>query len=196
MKKILLLTLCIMALITNTVMAGAAEDILARKNSVVGVVIIGGSDFKTPDYYDYIHDTFSQDDEQIIKMYRISAGNELQSKYLDYWIDQGFLEEQTPKKNDLLNFVTYGQYDKVIFLMVKDPVTEKHSRQAGIFGTVTQARTSVQINAFLCDNTQIIKTYTAIKEDDSEWSDLRAKRGAFEKCIKDIAKEIKPLLKK
>ena len=196
MKKIFLLALCFILISASTTFAGAAEDFLSRSGPTVGIVIVGGSDFRTPDYYGYIDKTFTAKDKKKYGNYKIVSGNDMQSKYLNFWTDKGFLEEQFPKKQDFLDFVKYSGYGKVLFLMVKDPVTDKHSRTAGIFGTVAQTRTSVQINAFLCDGSDIVKTYTAIKEDDSEWSDLRAKRGAFEKAIRDIAEQLIPYLGK
>lgn len=39
---------------------------------------------------------------------------------------------------------------------------------------------------FLVNETSIIKAADVAKEDDSVTSELRAKRGAFEKCIREI----------
>ncbi len=175
---------------SNVVFAGAAEDFLHRHQSI-GVVLIGPPDFKSQEFYDCIADGLMSETDN---RYSLVLGNDTQNKYMEYWFNQGFLEDQIPKKDDLLNFVGFSGYDKILFLMIDDPVTEKHSRSGGSLFfpiTITQVRTSITINSFLCSKDTIIKTFSVTKQDDSEWSDMRAKKGAMEKCAKDIGNEMR-----
>jgi len=181
MKRILLLIFSIM-LMASTAFAGTLQE-------TVGVVIVSSPDFKTQNFYEYLYGQFRSETDS---SYVIITGNEPQNKYVEYWLDQRFLEEQTPKKEDLLQFAGFSGYDKVLFFFVKDPVTEKHTRHTGIFSSETQTRTSVTVNSFLCNKDGVIKTYSVSKQDDSMWSDMRAKIGALKKCARDLGKEMKP----
>lgn len=154
----------------------------------VGVVIIGGSDFKTPDFYKYAKDELIDDGET---RYEIFIGNDMQSKYMEYWLEQGYIEEQKPNKQTLVDFVVFSKCDKVLFLVVKDPQLEKSEE-----GFAVHNRVSIQTNAILCDGEKILSSCSATRNDDSYTSDLRAKRGAFQKCLEDIGVKMKPEFKK
>ena len=80
-------------------------------------------------------------------------------------------------------------------MTVCDPVMEKTSIPAGWFTTVQQTRASVEVKAYLADAETIIKAVDVSKEDDSQASELRAKRGAFQKDINEIASQLKGFLK-
>lgn len=179
MKRISLLVMAFMVLFSCSAFAASAS------NQTVGVVIIGSSDFKTADYFNSIKSSFQSNNE-----YTVEYGNGIQSKYQSYWLDKGFLEEQKPVKQDLIDFVKYSGYDKVLFVMVKDPVVDKHKQQTGLFTSVVNSRASISVNAFLADKSNVIKASSSTKEDDSEASELRAKRGAFRKCLQEISKNI------
>lgn len=181
MKKYVLLFVGLFLLAASVASAGMLS-------TTVGVVVIGGSDFKTPVFYDYAKEGLSGGKDA---KYRILVGNDMQSKYQEYWLEEGFLEEQQPKKQNLLDFVKFSRHDKVLYLVVKDPVTEVHQQ-----GIAIQTRASVQINAFLCDTEGVVKSYSTTREDDSYTSDLRAKRGAFLNCMKDIGEAMKPFFLK
>lgn len=149
------------------------------------IVVIGESDVKTPDFFKYIDKQMNGDD-----MVKMDSGIETQSKYQNYWFDKGFLEEQKLTKQDLHDFVQYSGYDRVLFLMVGSPILEKTKVQTGLFAWAEQTRASIEVKAFLVDNTSIIKAVTVSKEDDSVTSELRAKRGAFEKCMKEVTAQL------
>lgn len=188
MKRVLLFSMTILMLLCHTAFAGAAENFLNR-HQTVGVVIVGSPDFKTQNFYEYFNGQLRSETDT---SYVIVTGNTPQNKWVDYWLDKGFLEEQTPKKDDLLGFVSFSGYDKVLFFIVKDPIMEKHTRSTGLFTQATQARVSLTTNAFLCTPDAVIKTYSVSKQDDSEWSDMRAKIGALKKCARDTGIEMKP----
>ena len=180
-------------LFTCNIAFAQTADKLRRGQPTIGVVIIGSSDYKSQDFYEYLYGQLRTEDN---RGYNIVVGNDPQNKYMEYWLEQDFLEEQKPKKEDFFKFTEFSKYDKVLFLIIKDPVTEKHSRPGGLFTTVTQTRASVTVNAFLCTNASIIKTYSVTKQDDSEWSDMRAKMGALKKSARDIGKALKPYFKR
>ena len=179
MKQLFLLIFSLLV-IGNVAFAGTPQR--------VAVVIVGTSDFKTQDFFEYFQNQLSDETDT---SYKIITGNEPQNKWTDYWIEKGFLEEQTPQnKDDLIGFTKTSGYDKVLFFLVKDAVTEKQAR-TWIFDKWEQSRTSVTTNAFLCTTEKVIRTYSVTKQDDSEWSEMRAKRGALEKCAHDTGKEMK-----
>lgn len=192
MKRILLLVMAITMIFTGTVFAGAANDFLNKKVDQIGVVIIGNSDYKTDDYYNYISELLNNEND---KRYKIVCGSEVQSKYQNYWLDKGFLEEQKPQKNDLFDFYKTSGYDKILYILVSDPVVDKHNIRTGLFSSVEQSRASVTVNSFLVNNNTILKAYSVTKEDDSRASELRAKRGAFRKVLKELSVVMIPLFK-
>lgn len=154
------------------------------------VVLIGNSDVKTPDFIKYIDEQFNGEETKN----KVICGSEVQSVYQNYWFQKGFLEEQKLQKQDLHDFVKFSSYDRCLFLIISDPIVEKTKIPAGWFTTAEKTRASIEVKCFLADDTNIIKSFNVTKNDDSMASDLRAKRGAFEKCVKEFVKEFKPLV--
>lgn len=193
--KRLILILFSLIIMGNVAFAGAADDFLENRSKAIGVVIVGSNDFKTGDYYEYINEVFTGED----KRYSIRSGDAVQTKYQEYWFEKGFLEEQTPNKDSLLDFAKFSGYGKVLYLIVEDPRIEvdNRSRSIGWLAVgVDNKRANVQVRAFLCSGDEMIKMFSSTKEDDSETSELRAKRGAFLKCLKDIEINLRPYLGK
>ena len=161
----------------------------AAAQSQIAVVIVGSSDFKTKDYFStikkYLVEPFDETNTTV------SYGNDIQTKYQEYWLDQGELDEQRPKKQDLLNFASYGNYNKVLYIVLKDPIVE----QSGRGKRSDYIRASIGISAFLADKNKIIDTQSVTYESISKTSILRAKRDAFKKCIEDVGKTMVPLMK-
>ena len=91
-----------------------------------------------------------------------------------------------------IGYNAFSGCDKVLYLVCKDPVTDK--KRIGLFGEKESWRTSVSVNAFLCDQQGIVKTSTISREDDSEMSELRARRGAFKKAMREISVTMNPLM--
>ena len=138
---------------------------------------------------------FSEDVKQYMEnegAYNLLISDDFQGKWQEYWLDNGELEEQKPTKADLLSFVEFSGCDKVLYLMCKDPVTDV--KRVGLFGENESWRTSVSVNAFLCDKQGIVKTSNISREDDSNRSELRARRGAFKKAVREISATMNPLL--
>lgn len=156
----------------------------------VAILLMGSNDFKTDQYFAMIGKYFLDNNPH---HNRILVGSDIQSRYQEYWLDKGFLEEQKPEKDDLIALVDYLGVDKVLFLMVKDPVVEK-SFAMDFFESGERSRASIQVNAFLANREKVLKLKAANHEDDSFASDLRAKRGAFKKCVVEISKDMLPLM--
>lgn len=157
------------------------------------VVIVGDAAVKTPDFFKYVDETFNTEG----KSKKVISGTEIQSMYQTYWLDKGYLEEQKLTKQDLNDFVKYSGYNKVLFLIVNSPVVEKTKQGRGGWGGWVQAertRASISVKTFLANDSSIIKAADVTKEDDSDTSELRAKRGAFEKCVKEIQSTIGSLI--
>lgn len=152
-------------------------------------MIVGDASVKTPDFLQYVNDAFNSEGNGK----KVVSGTDVQSKYQSYWLDKGFLEEQKLTKQDLNEFVKYSGYSKVLFLIVNPPVMEK-TKQAGggWYGWMATERTraSINVKSFLADETSVIKSVEVTKEDDSVTSELRAKRGAFQKCLTEIKSAI------
>lgn len=169
MKKIIITLLLLLC--TNTAFA----------SSQIGVVLIGSSDYKDAHFISKLTETFQNDPES---KFIIHTGNEEQSRYQDYWFMKGFLEEPTPTPQNLMEYVNYSGYDKILFLIVKDPVVDTH--KIGLLGLREEKRVSVEIKGFLIGKDTLLGSFSSTNEDDSKRSELRARQGAFKKCIRDI----------
>ena len=190
MKKMILRSLLILFCWSTLWSAAFAADLpLALSAKDTCVVVIGTADVKTPDFFNYIDEAFNAESTKR----KVAYGTEIQSLYQKYWLDKGHLEEQKPTKQDLHDFAQFSGYKKVLFFIVSSPTVEKTRRAAGGWGLygggysmTEQTRASVSVKAFLVDAVSILKAVDATKEDDSRTSELRAKRGAFKKCITEI----------
>lgn len=186
-RKIMILVM--MTLLAVTAVSGAASAEKASGERVA-ILLMGSNDFKTDQYFGMLGKYFLDNNPH---HNRIVIGSDIQSKYQEYWLDKGFLEEQKPEKDDLIALVSYLDVDKVLFLMVKDPVVEK-TYTMDWFESGERSRASIQVNAFLASREKVLKLKAANHEDDSFASDLRAKRGAFKKCVVEISKDMLPLM--
>ena len=180
MRKIisLIALTMLMALMASTALA--ASVVTER----VGVVIVGGAEYKTKDYYDFVEKYFVKPFAG--DRYQVQYGKDAQNKYQNFWLDKGYLEEQVPTQRDFIDFVSYGAYDRVIFLKVQDSVTDQQGKRS---------RLSVNVNGFLVDRRKVLKASSSTNEEDSKASQLRARRGAFKKCAKELHDAIAPLMK-
>ena len=185
MRKVISFLMVVTFLLLPISPAFAQTSLLNPAPKETCVVIVGDAGVKTPDFFKYVDEAFNTEE----KKKKVVSGTEIQSLYQTYWLDKGFLEEQKLTKQDLNDFVKYSGYKKVFYLIVSSPVVEKTNEgHGGWDGWVQTERTraSITIKTFLVNETDIIKAVDVTKEDDSVTSELRAKRGAFEKCIKEI----------
>lgn len=189
MRKVISFLMVVTFLLLPISPAFAQTSLLNPAPKETCVVIVGDAGVKTPDFFKYVDEAFNTEE----KKKKVVSGTEIQSLYQTYWLDKGFLEEQKLTKQDLNDFVKYSGYKKVVYLIVSSPVVEKTNEGYGGWdGWVQTERTraSITIKTFLVNETDIIKAVDVTKEDDSVTSELRAKRGAFEKCIKEIKSAI------
>ncbi|MBE8955614.1 MAG: hypothetical protein SR2Q5_08160 [Quinella sp. 2Q5] len=170
MRKIIFMAVAIFFALTGT--AFAAEG--------VGAVIIGGAEFKTSDFYEVVRSEFKPDGGT-----KVIAGDELQTLYKRYWLKRGYIGEQPPQKEDLVSFAQMSGCDKIIFLMVTDTVDTQNSSNHR-----QKTRISVQVDAYLCTRTDVVDVFSASDDEDSKGSPLRARRGAFRKCLRSIGKSL------
>ena len=186
-KKMLIFIMMTLLVVTGMCNAALAKEAGGER---VAILLMGSNDFKTDQYFSMLGKYFLDNNPH---HNRIVIGSDIQSKYQEYWLDKGFLEEQKPEKEDLIALVSYLDVDKVLFLMVKDPVVEK-TYTMDWFESGERSRASIQVNAFLASREKVLKLKAANHEDDSFASDLRAKRGAFKKCVVEISKDMLPLM--
>lgn len=174
MKKIFLLAVMICLAMMSTALA-------ARDYQSVGVVIIGGAEFTTKDYYEIVKDELKP-----VSVAKILVGNDMQTRYKRYWLSKGFIGEQTPQRQDLIDFAAMSGCNKVVCLVVAnsnlDTQNNSNRRQ--------KERITVQLDAYVCTPTAVINIYSASDDEKSKTSNLRARRGAFRKCLEEIAKDL------
>lgn len=189
MKKILFFIsiLTIACLMLSSAIAAARQE--NGGNNKIAILLAGSNAFKSTHYFAMTEEQFSKNNPLAGQ---IALGIDVQSKYLEYWLDKGFLEEQQPSTEDLLALPAYLDKDKVLVMIVKDPAVEKNTAFT-LAASGEKSRASIQIDAFLVDREKIIQRQTASNEDDSFYSELRAKRGAFKKCLKELSSAMLPL---
>lgn len=193
MKKFIVSLMAVAFFLLPMSPASAEINLLNSAQKGTCAVIIGDASVKTPDFFKYVDEAFNTEE----KGKRVVSGTEIQSLYQTYWLDKGYLEEQKATKQDLNDFVKYSGYNKVLFLVVNSPIVEKTKSGNGGWGGWVQreqTRASIGVKAFLVNETSVIKAADITKEDDSVTSELRAKRGAFQKCMEDIKNVIGSLM--
>ena len=183
MQKLLTAILAVMCFIGMSIAAEAAS--IAQSSQQTAVVIVGNADYRTKDFIECTKDYFKPVSGEL------ATGKDVQNKYQKYWFDKGLIEEGKPTKEDFIAFANYAGYNKVIFLVIKDSVLEQHGRKKG----KDRSRISLTVNAFLVDRNHIKESASATNEEDSKTSELRAKRGAFKQCVKEISQVFNPILK-
>ncbi|MCR5834420.1 MAG: hypothetical protein K6G55_07220 [Selenomonadaceae bacterium] len=162
----------------------AAIGSVAHANSLnlrVGVLIIGGTEFKVDEYYKAIKSTIKPASKA-----KLVIGNDIQTLYKKYWLKRGYIGEQEPQKSDLINFTAASGCDKVIVLIISDSMVDKHNNPS----SREKDRISVQMDAYLCTSTDVIDVYSANCDEKSKTSSLRARLGAFKNCLKEISKSL------
>jgi len=176
MKNIFLATVTFLAVFTCGISISSATRETGKE---VGVVIIGGAEFKTADYYKMIPQSFKLPRGYVI-------GDQMQSRYQLFLMENDLLDEKIPRKNYLLDFTARSGCSKVLFLVV-DSATDHQNNPK----TRQKNRLTVQVDAYLMDQFKIIAGAGSVQESKSKTSDLRARREAFKKCLTELAKYIK-----
>ena len=175
MKKIFLMSFALLVIFTCSAFAAKEPP------TTLGIVIIGGSEFKTADYYKMIPKVFD-----FKKNITCKIGDEMQSRYQKFLLEYDLVGNDTPKKQNLIDFAARSGCNKILFLVVDSSADHQND-----FKSKQKNRLTVQTDAYLCDGLQVIDVQTTTQESDSKASDLRARREAFKKTLTELAKAIK-----
>lgn len=175
MKKILSIIFAMLAFSACTTYAATN---LSRS---VGAVVIGGAEFKTPEFYKMIQKEFDPKSGA-----KFIVGGDLQNKYQKFLINRDMVGNDTPRRQDLIDFVTASGYGKILYVVISDTNSD-HQNNAN---RRQKDRMTVQVDCYLCDNLKVVEVATASQESKSKTSDLRARRGAFNKCLEELSKNI------
>ena len=154
-------------------------------------LLVGDPAVKTKDFMERTEKYLNADLDKE-KYSPVVLGTEVQSLYQQYWFEKGFLEEQPLRKEDLTAFVKFSGYDRCLFLVMPDPSMEKTKVASAWYGFAENNRASIELNAFLVDSSKVLKIINITKDSSSSSSELSAKRGAYTKCIKELAKSLIP----
>lgn len=176
MKKFLSVMLAVLVLSAATICA-AAEKSYVRSNQVV---IIGGAEFKTDDYYKIVRKNFGKKINA-----KFEAGDDVQERYQIFMMERYDIGESTPHKKDLMDFAAENGYGNVLFLIVNEHIDTQNNASSR-----QKNRITVQLDAYYVNSSRIIDVATTSKDFNSKTSNLRARRGAFEKCVKEVAKKL------
>ena len=174
MKKIFLLAAMLMTLLTCT--AFAAQN---SYNSTK-VVIIGGAEFKTKDFYKIVEKNLGSKTQTAYE-----CGDKIQRQYQVFMMNRYDIGENKPRKQDFIDFVDSNSYNKVLFLILDENIdTQTHGKHS------QKNRSTIQLDAYLVNRSGNIDFSTTSQEFTSKASNLRARRGAFEKCLKEVATDM------
>lgn len=168
MKKIFLMTLALLAIFSCTALA-------APKN-IVGFVIVGNSEYKTANNYKMIKNTFDG------KKISINVGDEIQSKYQRFLLENDLIGIDAPRKQNLIDFTARSGCNEIVFIFVTSTTDHQNNPK-----TRQKNRLSVQVDAYRCNGFHVVDVKTTSQQSDSKTSDLRARNEAFKKCLKEIS---------
>ena len=153
--------------------------VFAAQNSYTGnkVVIISGAEFKTKDYYKIVEKNLGSKTKTPYE-----CGDEIQRQYQLFMMERYDIGEDKPRKQDMIDFAARNNYKKVVFIILDETIdTQTHGDHR------QKNRSNVQMDAYLVSNDRIADFATTSQEFTSKASNLRARRGAFEKCLKEVA---------
>ena len=175
LKKILSVMLAILVLSAATVCAAASSY-----NRGTKVVIIGGAEFKTDDYYKIVRKNFGKKSKA-----QFEAGSDVQERYQIFMMERYDIGENKPHKQDLIDFAAENGYGSVLFLIVDEHLDTQNNAKSR-----QKNRITVQLDAYLVNSSRIVDVTTTSQDFNSKTSNLRARRGAFEKCVKEVSKKM------
>ena len=175
-----------MALITVVLVGFSAAGLAARPDTCA--LLIADADMKTEDFMNKVSDCLKENRNVVF-------GTNIQTKYQEYWFEKGELEEGKVTPQVLFEF---RKYDKCLYLITEKTIEK--TKQPRLFGSYEKTRASVNIKGFLVgqDSNGADKILTMInvtQNADSDTSDLRAKRAAFEKAMKELMQKFNNYLR-
>jgi hypothetical protein len=164
-----------MTLLTCT--AFAAQNIAGDSYRSTKVVIIGGAEFKTQDYYKILQKTLGSKTKTLY-----DCGDEIQRQYQFFMMDRYDIGENKPRKQDMIDFAERNNYSSTLFLVLDENIDTQNNGKRR-----QKNRSTIQLDAYLVRNSRMADFTTTSQDFISKTSNLRARRGAFEKCLKEIA---------
>ena len=183
MKKLL------MAVLTCILISFSAAGFAAKFDTCA--LLIADADMKTEDFMNKVSDCLKETPNVVF-------GTKIQTKYQEYWFQKGELEEGKITPQVLFEFRKFSGYDKCLYLITEKTIEK--TKQPKLFGSYEKTRASVNIKGFLIGQDaggadKVLKMINVTQNADSDTSDLRAKRGAFEKAMKELAKQFNEYMK-
>ena len=177
------------ALLTVMLVAFSATGFAAKADTCA--LLVADADMKTEDFMNKVSDCLKENQNVVF-------GTNIQTKYQEYWFEKGEIEEGKITPQVLFEFRKYSGYDKCLYLVTEKTIEK--TKQPRLFGSYEKTRASVNIKGFLVGQDpsgadKILKMISVTQNADSDTSDLRAKRAAFEKAMKELVKEFNAYLK-
>ena len=129
----------------------------------------------------------------------VAFGTHIQTKYQEYWFNKGELEEGKATPQVLFEFRKFSGYDKCLYLVTEKSI-EKSSRP-DLFTRIEKTRATINIKGYLVGQgtdgkDTVLKLFNVVASADSDTSDLRAKRGAMEKAMKELVLQYNEYLRR
>ncbi|MBO6265844.1 MAG: hypothetical protein J6M57_07555 [Acidaminococcaceae bacterium] len=183
MKKILMFILTVVLISFSALGFAAKPDTCA--------LLIADTDMKAEDYINKVKECFQNNPN-------VDYGTHIQIKYQEYWFNKGELEEGKATPEVLFEFRKFSGFDKCLYLVTEKSIEK--SIQPAFLTRVEKTRASVNVKGYLVglgnDGTdKVLKLFNVVSSADSDTSDLRAKRSAFEKAMKELVKQYNEYLR-
>ena len=177
-----------MALITMILVVFSAAGFAARHDTCA--LLVADADMKTEDFMNKVSDCLQENRN-------VDFGTQIQTKYQEYWFEKGELEEGKLTPQVLFEFRKFSGNEKCLYLITERTVEK--TKQPRLFGSYEKTRASVNIKGYLVGQEngtdKILKMINVVANADSDTSDLRARRGAFEKAMKELVRQFNEYLK-
>lgn len=110
----------------------------------------------------------------------VTISQDNQEKYQKFWLSKGAVfEPKQPSIMDLVDYTRSSGAEKVLFLVTECELEASSTCKA-----------SVQVKGILVGPAGVMKSAVAVADDFSGASFLRAKRAAYELCIKKLASKL------
>ena len=194
MLKRVLALLFLFSIFANIV---SAAPMNCFSNGHIGVVFINQPDgFKAESYYQCMEELEKAAKNKALFVY----GNDMQRQYEMYCVENNYSPNSVPSRiQPWLMFSKLFSGEKILFIFLSNSFTYE-------FPTITHshiARSVVQINAYLCDDKQVLKGFSIAKRDSHTSSGSigpkaknASQRGAVRKCLSALEKMLNDYISK
>lgn len=184
--RILLILTCLLGFAATPLSYAAnANSRNDSANFKIGVVLIAPTEMKSEEFITTVDDDLNRSGDYKVFI----VGDDMQNKYQKYWLTRGELEEGRLSKEVVSEFVDFSGLKQCLYVVV-EPQVDKSK----LSNNRERTRASVEVKVFLADKNGILNIFSVIKTDDSKYSDLRAKKGAFEQCMNELGRQINEYL--